>query len=255
MQNEKIRISAVNFANTYPFIYGLKKSGFDKKIVLFTDHPAECASKLINDQVDIGLIPVATLPLLREYHIITDFCLGAYGNVRTVILFSNSHFDNIKTINLDYRSRSSVSLAKILAKKLWKRNFTWNDTSEGFNFVKIPDHEALVLIGDLCFEYEKIFQYRIDLAGEWFNFTGLPFVFACWTSNRKLDPDFIEEFNNALRIGVENIPEVVSEYGKSGTIRGSDLMNYLTKNIDFELNNDKIKAIDLFLNMLSEIQE
>ena len=34
-------------------------------------------------------------------------------------------------------------------------------------------------------------------------FTGLPFVFACWTANKKLDEDFIEEFNKALITGIE----------------------------------------------------
>ena len=46
----KIRISAVKYANTYPFIYGLTESGFEKKVILETDHPAECAAKLISGQ-------------------------------------------------------------------------------------------------------------------------------------------------------------------------------------------------------------
>ena len=89
---EKIRISAVKYANTYPFIYGLTESGFDKKVILETDHPADCAAKLINRKVDIGLIPVASLPLLKEYHIISDYCIGANGIVRTVLLLSNCQF-------------------------------------------------------------------------------------------------------------------------------------------------------------------
>ena len=64
MSAGKIRISAVRYANTYPFLYGLKETGFDKKAVIETDHPAQCAEKLINDEVDIGLIPVAAIPLL-----------------------------------------------------------------------------------------------------------------------------------------------------------------------------------------------
>jgi chorismate dehydratase len=253
MPEEKIKISAVSFANTYPFIYGLTESGFDKKVILSSDHPADCAAKLINGSVDIGLIPVAVLPLINEYHIITDFCLGAYGNVRTVMLLSNCPFDKIRTINLDYRSRSSVSLAKILAKNLWKRDFVWHNTQEGFDFIHIPDNEALVLIGDLCFEYDKFFRFRIDLAGEWYKFTGLPFAFACWTSNKKLDAGFLDDFNNALKTGVGNIPAVVEKYGNSGTIRGNDLLIYLTTNMNYDLNNDKRKAIKLFLEMLSAL--
>ncbi|HQG63836.1 MAG TPA: ABC transporter substrate-binding protein, partial [Bacteroidales bacterium] len=102
MSKERIRISAVKYANTYPFIYGMTVTGFDRNVILTTDHPANCASKLISGKVDIGLIPVAALPLVHDYQIITDFCLGAYGKVRTVMLLSNSRFEEINKIFLDY---------------------------------------------------------------------------------------------------------------------------------------------------------
>jgi len=250
---DKIRISAVKYANTYPFIYGLEASGFDKKVILETDHPADCAAKLIAGKVDIGLIPVATLPLLKEYDIISDYCIGANGNVRTVMLLSNCTFESIETIYLDYRSRSSVNLSKVLAKNSWKREFTWVNTSKGFDFRNIGMNEAVVLIGDQCFEFEKSFRYRIDLAAEWKKFSGLPFVFACWTANRKLPEDFIEEFNGALVLGVKNIDAVVEKFGKTGTITGDDLKVYLTENIDYNFDEDKKKALKLFLELMSKL--
>jgi chorismate dehydratase len=253
MSTQKIRISAVKYANTYPFIYGIIETGFDKNVIIETDHPAQCAEKLVSGKVDIGLIPIAALPLLREYYIITDFCLGAYGKVRTVMLLSNCSFSEIEVINLDYHSRSSNNLARILAKNAWKREFIWKNTSAGFDFLHISYNEAVVLIGDLCFEYENKFSFRIDLAEEWYKMTGLPFAFACWTANKKLDNDFIKEFNNALATGVHNIPAVVEKYGKTGTIRGEDLKIYLTENMNFDLNDDKRKAIKLFLGLMTEL--
>ena len=118
---DKIRISAVKYANTYPFIYGLTESGFDKKVILETDHPADCAAKLIDGRVDIGLIPVATLPLLKEYHIISDYCIGANGNVRTVMLLSNCSFEKISTIYLDYRSQVISKSHQGTGKKLLEK--------------------------------------------------------------------------------------------------------------------------------------
>jgi chorismate dehydratase len=249
---EKIRISAVKYANTYPFIYGLTESGFEKKVILETDHPADCAEKLISGRVDIGLIPVATLPLLKEYHIISDYCIGANGDVRTVMLLSNCPFDEIKTIYLDYRSRSSVNLSKVLAKNYWKKKFIWINTSKGFDFINIGPKEAVVLIGDQCFEYENSFIFKIDLAREWKEFSGLPFVFACWTANKKLDKEFIEEFNNALQFGVKNIDAVVEKFGKTGTITGNVLKRYLNENIDYDFNNDKRKALKMFLELMNK---
>lgn len=250
---DKIRISAVKYANTYPFIYGLKASGFEKKVTLETDHPADCAAKLISNRVDIGLIPVAALPLLKEYHIIGDYCIGANGNVRTVMLLSNCPFGDIKNIYLDYRSRSSVNLTKVLAKNCWKREFNWINTTRAFDFVNIGLNEAVVLIGDQCFEFKDSFRYNIDLAMEWKNYSGLPFVFACWTSNKQIDPAFIHEFNEALKLGVNNIDTVVEMFGDTGTITGETLKNYLVENIDFNFNEEKKAGLNFFLELLGKL--
>ena len=250
---DKIRISAVKYANTYPFIYGLTESGFDRRVMLETDHPADCAAKLISGSVDIGLIPVATLPLLNEYHIISDYCIGAFGKVRTVMLLSNCPFEDIVSVYLDYRSRSSVTLSKVLAKNFWKRDFRWINTSEEFNFTDIGMNEAVVLIGDQCFEFENRFRHKTDLAYAWKEFSGLPFVFACWTANKKVDEKFIEEFNEALRFGVNNISLVAEKYGNTGTITGKDLEKYLTENIDYEFNDEMRKGLKLFLELMAKL--
>ena len=250
---DKIRISAVKYENTYPFIYGLTESGFEKKVILETDHPADCAAKLISRRVDIGLIPVAALPLLNEYHIISDYCIGANGYVRTVMMLSHSPFEDIKTIYLDYRSRSSVNLIKVLAKNSWKKAFIWTDTFIGFDFINIGPNEAVVLIGDQCFEFENSFRYKIDLAMEWKIFSGLPFVFACWTSNKQLDNMFINEFNEVLRLGVNNIDGVVDKFGQTGAISGETLRTYLMKNIDFNFNDEKKAGLRLFLELLNKL--
>jgi chorismate dehydratase len=250
---DKIRISAVKYANTYPFIYGLIESGFEKRVILETDHPADCAAKLISGRVDIGLIPVAALPMLNKYYIISDYCIGANSNVRTVLLLSNSPFDKIRKIYLDYRSQSSVNLTKVLAKNSWKREFIWVNTSEGFDFKNIGPDEAVVLIGDQCFEFENNFRYKIDLAREWKEYSGLPFVFACWTSNKHIDKIFINEFNEALKLGVNNIDEVVKMFGKTGAITGKTLKTYLIENIDFSFNEEKKAGLKLFLELLRKL--
>jgi chorismate dehydratase len=250
---DKIRISAVKYANTYPFIYGLTESGFHKKVMLETDHPADCAAKLISGKVDVGLIPVACMPGLKEYHVISDYCIGANGNVRTVLLLSNCHFEEIETIYLDYRSRSSIALSKVLAKNYWNREFRWMNTSKGFDFRNIGFKEAVVLIGDQCFEYEKSFRNKIDLASEWKDFSGLPFVFACWTSNKEIEKEFIDEFNDALTLGILNIDKVAKKFGKTGTIPCEILMKYLTENIDYNLDEKKKKGLELFLELLKKL--
>lgn len=250
---DKIRISAVKYANTYPFIYGLLEGGIADKVTVETDHPSDCAAKLISGKVDIGLIPVAALPSLKESHILSDYCIGANGNVRTVLLLSNCPLADIHTIYLDYRSRSSVTLIKVLARYSWKRDFRWINTSKGFDFLNIGLNEGVVLIGDQCFEYENSFRYKVDLAFAWKEYSGLPFVFAAWVSNKIIENKFLDEFNNAMKLGVNNIDAVVEKFGQTGTITGEILKNYLLKNIDFNFNPEKKEALKLFLELTGRL--
>jgi chorismate dehydratase len=250
---EKIRISAVRYANTYPFIYGLTESGFDKKAIIETDHPSDCAAKLISGRADLGLIPVAAIPYLKESIITSDYCIGADGKVRTVQIMSNSSFDDLKKVFLDYRSRTSVNLVKVIARRFWQKDLIWINTTETFDFKSVGSNEAVVLIGDQCFDFENQFHFRIDLAEEWKKYTGLPFVFACWVANKPLSSRFITDFNNALSLGVNNIDKVAERFSENGSIKGAELKKYLTENIDYFLDNNKREAMNLFLEYLREL--
>jgi len=51
-----IKVSAVSYLNTMPFIYGLKHSNFIESIDLQLNYPSLCAEKLLNNEVDIALV-------------------------------------------------------------------------------------------------------------------------------------------------------------------------------------------------------
>ncbi|RYD80725.1 MAG: hypothetical protein EOP53_07625, partial [Sphingobacteriales bacterium] len=85
---QKIRIGAVSYLNTKPLVYGFEKGLMKDEVELFFDYPAKIAAMLLNDEIDVGLIPVAVLPKLKEHHIISDYCIGASQPVASVCLFS-----------------------------------------------------------------------------------------------------------------------------------------------------------------------
>lgn len=247
----KIKISAVSYTNSFPFIYGIENSPIINHIELSKDIPSVCAQKLLENKVDLGLIPVAVLPKLNHAEIISDYCIGASGPVRSVILASFTPIKDIKTIYLDYHSRSSVMLTRILASKFWDINVKWTDTTEGFEN-RIKENEAAVIIGDKALTVENNFPYIYDLAEEWIKNTKLPFVFAAWVSNRNLGETFRNEFNEALKFGINHIDDMISSYDFNFMPKSFDPKDYLTNNIDYHLDNKKVKGMNLFLNYASE---
>lgn len=127
-----IKVSCVSYLNSIPFVSGLRVLEDENLIKLSLDTPADCATKLIRGEVDLGLIPVATIPLVPGGQIVTDFCIGAKGAVKSVTLLSEVPLSQIKTILLDYQSRTSVNLTRILAKEFWKINPEWKAGETGF---------------------------------------------------------------------------------------------------------------------------
>ncbi|MGE0561579.1 MAG: menaquinone biosynthetic enzyme MqnA/MqnD family protein [Flavobacteriales bacterium] len=246
----KVKISIVSYSNTLPFLYGLQHSDILNEIDLQLDIPSKCAEKLLTNQVDIGLVPVAILPKLKEYHIITDYCIGATKKVNSVLLYSDVPLNEIETIMLDYQSITSINLVQILAKQYWKIFPKFENSTVGFE-KNIGGTTAGVIIGDRTFDLSKKFLYQYDLAGEWVKFTQLPFAFACWVSNKKMTEDFARKLNEALKFGVNHIPQAVN-ISTNQSMDKNKLKNYLTYDISYHLDQEKRRSIDIFLNFLTE---
>ncbi len=248
---QRIKISAVSYLNSLPFVYGLTHSTLINECDISLDIPSVCAEKLINGTVDIGLIPVAAIPQVPNATIISDYCIGANGEVKTVCLFSEVPLNEIKTILLDYQSRTSVLLVKILAKEFWKINPEFINAEAGFE-QKIKGTTAGVVIGDRTFELIPQFKNSFDLAYEWKKFTGLPFVFAAWVSNRPVRGKFIISFNLALKRGLISIDRTLDKY-PPGFINRAQAIIYLKQNISYDLDAQKKKAMKLFLQLAEKI--
>jgi chorismate dehydratase len=217
-----------------------------EQIELVIDYPASIASKLLNDEIDMGLVPVAIIPKMRDYYINGNYCIGCDGPVASVCLFSETPIDKIETLLLDYQSRSSVALAKVLLKEYWKVTPKLVDGGKDYReHIKGPT--AGIVIGDRALEQRQVSPYVYDLGEAWKNMTGLPFVFAAWVSNKPIDPAFIKAFDAANQVGLDQIDTVVAE--NPYTI--FSLHDYYTKYLDYRLDADKRKGLDKFLAYLT----
>ncbi len=247
---KKIKVGAVSYLNTKPLVYGIKRSThLLKQIELIEDYPSRVAGMLVDGTIDIGLVPVAAIPKLKEWHIVGDFCIGAEADVASVCLFSETPIEKVEKVLLDYQSRTSVNLAKVLLKHYWKVNPILEDASEGY-IADIKGTTAGVVIGDRALAQRKVSPYIYDLASSWRAMTGLPFMFAAWISNKPLPEDFIEEFNAANALGFEHLEEVIAE----NPYPVYDLHTYYTHNISYQLTEEKRKSLDLFLQYLEEFK-
>lgn len=229
-------------------LFGLQQTNLISNIEIITDYPAKIAELYLQKKVDIALLPVAILNQLSNFHFTSNYCIGAVNEVASVSIFSQVPLQEIKTIILDYQSKTSVALTKILCKYYWKIDVDFINANENY-INEIKGNIAAVIIGDRAFENKRKFLYDIDLALAWQQYTNLPFVFATWVSHQKFDDKFVNLFNDALQIGLNNIKDIAKDFA----IEHYDLYTYYTQNISYHFDDEKKKGLNLFLKYLKEI--
>ena len=244
----KIRITAVSYLNTKPLLYGLLQSPIARQIELKLDIPSTCAKRLKDGDANLGLVPVAVIPELDTPHLVSNYCIGTVGAVKTVAIYSERPLEEVEDLYLDHHSRTSVELTKLLLKDYWKASPKLIPATDGYiNALGGP--RAGLVIGDRTIGLEERFPYVYDLGEAWLRHTGLPFVFAAWVSDRPLEPEFVKAFNKAMQRGIAHIPELM--YLLPSPHPSFDLEEYFTRHISYELDGEKRKALGRFLEAVS----
>lgn len=244
------KISIVNYLNSAPFVLGISRAA-DLNAEFSLDHPAESAAKLLTGRTDIALAPVAVFPELKDGHILTDFCIGTEGEVQTVRIFSAVPIEEVSRLYLDYQSRTSVLLARILCRDFWKIRPEMIPAFPGFQ-KEINGSSAGLIIGDRAIRALDKYPYQYDLGLEWRKHTGLPFVFAVWMSGRPVDGAWEADFSKALAYGLARREAIARKYShlNSGKF---DVYDYLTTKIDYRLNAAKREGMERFLKLAATL--
>ncbi len=244
--DRKIRVGAVSYLNTKPLLYGLENSPLMNETTLVTDYPARIATMLLNDEIDVGLVPVAIIPEMKTFYLNTRYCIGCTGPVASVCLFSDVPMEEIETVMLDYQSRTSVALARLLLKEYWKKEVQFVSAEPGYEKT-IKGPRAAVVIGDRALQIRAGSAYIYDLGEAWIKHTQFPFVFAGWISNKKLPEDWVSRFEQANGIGFEKLEEVIAE----NQIGYFDLHSYYKKHLNYDLDERKRQGLKLFISKLT----
>lgn len=246
---KKYKVTAVSYLNTKPLLYGLLNHPVFDQMELQTDIPSVCADKLIRNEVDLALVPVAAIPEMESPYILSDYCIGTEGSVKTVCIYAMQPLEELKYIYLDFHSRTSVELVRILLQHHWDLQPELIQGEAGY-LNQVQGNTGALVIGDRTIGLEKRFDYAYDLGEAWENFSGLPFVFAAWVSNKPLPQDFIKAFNEALKDGLKHIPELMLLL--ANPYPDFDLEEYYTQYISYDLDQPKRQALEKFLKYLKQ---
>lgn len=233
----------VSYLNSKPFEFGLKKGKYAEEFEVVTETPSNCAKLFEKNEVEIVLIPSGALhDLAGEYRIISDYCIGCDGEVRTVCIFSNVPLDQCTRLITDNHSRTSVLLSALILKEEF--NLEPEIISDNVSSIHTLTNDAILMIGDKVFEKESSFHYKYDLGLAWKKLTGLQLAFAVWAARDNITAETEDHLNQSFEFGMANLNTIIEQESSESL----DLFYYFMNNISYSYNENKRLALDLYLN-------
>lgn len=238
------KISLVSYLNTKPLVYGLEEHLVKHAFALQKDVPSVCARRLLDGEVDLGIIPSIEYARARgKLKIVPGLSITSREYVKSVELFFKKDLRKIETIAVDTSSRTSVALLKILMQEKFEISAQYKPMAPDLESM-LREADAALIIGDKALHYHAEYSNKLDLAAEWNDLTGLPFVFAFWAG---ISPEITGEDINALqesyRLGAQNIDTICEKFAKNQPYKASFYADYLNQNISFDFSDKEQEGL------------
>ena len=242
---QQIRVGAVNYLNSKPLVEGLAQGAPDLRVTF--DLPSRLADAVGADQLDVALLPVFEYFRHPAWQIISDACIACRGPVRSVKLFFRVPPQEVRTLDLDEGSRTSAALAQVLLRRQFGLQPELGVLPIGGG-VGDSTADAVLLIGDRAmFDVCEAFVEVWDLGERWWQWTGLPFVFAAWIARPEIDPAPIESALSAARDrGVERIDAIAEREAEVLGLSADLARSYLREALSFKLGRQERRGLCLF---------
>ncbi|RPH56803.1 hypothetical protein EHM82_02625, partial [bacterium] len=242
----KLRVGIVNYLNSKPLAWGFLK-GHHADLFAPSYHPPAMVARLLGQgNLDIGLIPSIEVQRIPNLRILPDLCVAASHEVRSVILVSRCPLPEIRKVALDQNSRTSVALLRILLRERYGLDPEYLHERPDAERM-LSEADAALLIGDPALKVDRERYIVTDLAAEWRELTGLPFVFAVWAVRPEVEiPDLPFYFKSSLRYGLSSVDTLAREAAAELDLDSSEIRAYLTENLSFFLRRDEIAGLEEF---------
>jgi len=240
-----MKVGKFGLINNYLPYYYVEKSG---KYEIVESSPKNLANMLLNGSIDYAPVPSYFYLKNKDKLERFRFCVGADGEVYSVIVVSKKKRLDDSPIAATTKSMTSVNMLKIIKEEKGMANKIVPCNGSFFEILRDFDH-ALV-IGDEAIKARMIFRVVMDIGEEWKEITGLPAIFgisASLINAEGVDRDIIESY----RRGLKNIEKIVEEASLKFRMPAEFLEMYFKKLVHI-IGRREEKSLKIYEEMLNE---
>lgn len=241
-----IRAYGVDFLNARPLWESLRDEELKDRLQLNLAVPSELARAVAEDEADVGLLPVAAAATIGDLRLLRNMAIGARGKVRSVAIVAERPIHELTSVALDLSSRTSVVLARLLLQRR-KLSPKFFGAKPADAIPQIQGTTGALIIGDPALMVETKYRHRLDLAEDWLEWTGLPFVFAAWFAREgRVSREQEDIFRVAKQKGLARTDAIAKEHAARTGLDEASLRSYLTETIRYDLGDEEMKGLERF---------
>jgi chorismate dehydratase len=270
----RIRMAAIHFLNPAPLMWDFEhepeRSERRLRYQIGYTTPSACAQELAAGEADIGLVPVAAHATTPSLRIVPGCTVAALDRVRSILLVvrAKQGISAVRTVAADTSSRTSYAYTRILFDIFWKVPVEFIPRGPDLESM-LAVADAALLIGDpalLAIEERDARLARtgeqllyLDLAHEWHQFTGLPWISAFWAvragaleETGACATELVRDLQASRDHGLAHIEDLSEEWSARIMVPRDTIRFYLTNNIHYILDEACLRGLAAFYRLAAQ---
>lgn len=259
-----IRVGRIPYLNMVPFHQGFGPKPMEvgqRRFEFKSLSPRALGIEAEGGSIDAGALSlVDAIRLEPHFESLGNFGIGVRRAANSVLLFSKSDFPSVRgEIAVTDETSTSVQLLQVLLEK--------RHGAEGIHYGRIASStlydgtaDALLLIGDEALKARqegiKGLPVVTDLGEEWFQWQGIPFVFARWMVRQALRQDVKDAIETCLDKSLAAIELSDSEPAKTeASFRGMtpEAVSAYWRGFVYRLTPEHLRSIELFKTLTQQV--
>jgi chorismate dehydratase len=237
-----MRYASVPYLNARPLLDGLAAEVGPVRMEV----PSRLVELLRMGEVDVALAPVVAGFEDPSLRIVPAAAIAARGAVESVLLFCRRPPGECRRVALDTSSRTSAALVRVLFRERWRASPEFVPREPHPDLTGL-DADAALLIGDPALQARWVGPPPVDLAAEWFAWTGLPFVFAVWHARNAETAALAEApLRRAAERGRQDLDLLADDGARDLRLDRARMRHYMRDCLDFEFGDAERAGMERF---------
>ena len=238
-----VDIAVLNSFLADPLIYGR-----NEQFNIIRDTPIGCVNRMIEGVVNSALIGALDYAKGKgSWKLIPDICIAAKGSLKTINLFFNKDIRDLSTIAIDSVDFTATTLLKIIMQEKYEIAPEFI-TKDGSLTDRLKKSDAVLISGDEAFNIQQSNKMYIDLSDEWYDLTGLPFVYALWVVHEMaFNHPMVEKIKSAVSQNLKHLDKTMASAYEQDNKMDSVYSDFVNRNVIYQLGLEEKEAISEFL--------